>query len=652
MVFSMAIGGAIRDKRSAFGERIVSWSGAALVAAFLPVCLTLARGGADWHVFPDRPFSWYASGHGAAWPGLAASLFIVFVRPRGSPPWQAVFGAGLAGIGCGAWVLWSGGGRLGPLSLHHADPGVWLGAGLLLLSAVGGIHLSARPKSALGRLLCGLALGGLLMGLLLDRDRRVMEQSLEPDSSALSASLLRASAAARRPDVVWIVADTLRADSLGSARRDRPGHPRAGPPAGAALVPPTPTPTLDRLASRGVLFEHAVAPAPWTLPSMSSLLTGRHPSTLDPIGRGEATDLDGLPRLDPQVPTWIGRLRSIGYRTVGFQKNPFLGPGSGIEQSFDLYRMVGGDRAEQQSGAQLVRAALRWASVYSRGRAAGRTDPYLLYVHFMDPHIDYRAPARFRSVRALDYRGTVDGTARDLHARLAAHAAPVGEDRAQLRRLYAAEVAYLDAQVGSLLQGLQDRELLDESTLVVFGSDHGEQFGEHGSWEHGDLHAENVRVPWIMAGAGLAPRRVATPIAAMDLGPTILGLLGAPSLPGVKGRDQTARLREGRSPGEDGETGPIVTEYGAAIRWQEPPFVLIENADGQSELYDLVEDPEERRNLVPECPDLAEAMRARVVAHQSRFTQTQMEMSPASERKLDARTLEALRALGYDGESR
>ncbi len=472
-----------------------------------------------------------------------------------------------------------------------------------------------------------------------------------------------------RPDLVWIVADTLRADASGLAGGALRSADPPGPSTDASSTTgrSTPTPNLDRLASGGVVFARAIAPAPWTLPSMWSLLTGRHPSTLDPIGRGAATDIDRLPRLDPGVPTWIEALRSIGYRTVGFQKNPFLARGSGIESAFDVYRSVGGDRAERHSGAQLTRAALRWATLFAQRRAQGDRDPYLLYVHFMDPHIDYRAPKRFWSEAARAYPGPVDGTAKDLHARLEAGAAPQGEDREQLRRLYAAEVAYLDARVEQLLEGLRERGLLDDSSLVVFSSDHGEQFGEHGGWEHGDLHRENVHVPWVLAGAGLIPQRIETPVSAMDLGPTILELLGAPDLVGAEGRSRAALLLEPLSarsslsglrpprpaqpePQPALQVQPLVTEYGRAIRWEEWPWVLIENADGRRELYDVSSDPDERQDRAADHPDRVAGMRERVAAHRSRpaaRARGGRPRDPLFRRELDPKTLEALRALGY-----
>jgi arylsulfatase A-like enzyme len=355
-----------------------------------------------------------------------------------------------------------------------------------------------------------------------------------------------------------------------------------------------------------------------------------------------------LLRLDERRATWIGRLREAGYRTVGLQKNPFLGRGSGFELSFDLYRSVGGDRAEGRSAAQLVEAALRWAEIFSEQRSAGLEAPFALYLHFMDPHIDYRAPSGWTplglqtEVRAEQRAATtpLDGSARSLHDRLAVGPPLSAEEREQLRRLYAAEVAYLDHQIGRLLSGLEARSLLGASTLLVVSSDHGEQFGEHGGWEHGDLYVENIRVPWIMAGAGLDPARVPDPVSMLDLGPTVLDLLGLEPLTGVEGRSRLGLAR-----GEAGATapGPVVTEYGRAIRWLEPPWVLIEHPSGRVELFDADADPQERADRAEHHPGVVAAMRERVAAWRGRDP----EASPAGLRGIDVETHQALRELGY-----
>jgi len=382
--------------------------------------------------------------------------------------------------------------------------------------------------------------------------------------------------------------------------------------------------------------------APWTLPSMMSVFTSRWPSTLDPQGRGRARHVEELIGLDPELPTWIGVFRDAGYHTAGFQKNPFLGHGSGFDTPFDYYRSVGGDRAERRSGAQLVRAVLRWGDELGRRRARARELPYLLYVHFMDPHIDYRAPARWLSEAARGYAGRVDGSAKDLHRRLEDGPAIASEDREQLRRLYAAEVAYLDSEIRRLVTGLQERELVDDDTLIVVSSDHGEQFGEHGGWEHGDLYIENVHVPLVMSGAGLDPGRVWRTLSSLDLGPTVLEAAGLGRLQGAEGR---GRLESARSDDPGALSTGVWTEYGERTRLAIGPWILIEGRGESLSLFDAEADPEETVDVSDEHPELLRALRERVRAHRDR--DHDREPATARERTLDRETQEALRELGY-----
>jgi arylsulfatase A-like enzyme len=148
--------------------------------------------------------------------------------------------------------------------------------------------------------------------------------------------------ARRGTDVIFVLVDSLRADALG-----------------AYGAKPSPSPFLDALAEGAVRFELAIAQAPWTLPSVWSLMTSLHPSTVDPENRGASSRRALGLRPDARVARLAAQLRASGWHTAGFQKNPLLSPGSGLELGFDVYESVEGDRAELHSAAQLVDAALR-----------------------------------------------------------------------------------------------------------------------------------------------------------------------------------------------------------------------------------------------------------------------------------------------------
>jgi arylsulfatase A-like enzyme len=422
------------------------------------------------------------------------------------------------------------------------------------------------------------------------------------------------------PDLLLIVVDTLRADALANA---------------------SDVPLLASLATQSVVFDRAVAPAPWTVPSMMSLMTGLYPSSFDPVGRGidwVGGSADARP-LHSAVPRLASLLSDAGYSTAGFVKNPFLTAGLGFEQGFDVYERVHGDTAEDASAGQLVNAALRWAAAMTETSAGGRRAPWFLYLHFMDPHVNYRPPPMHLSREARNYSGDVDGRASTVHAMIRADSvSPLPAEVAQLKELYAGEVRYLDAQLARLFAALESRGLVDDRTCVVFTSDHGEQFGEHGSWLHGDIHGENVRVPLMIRAHDLAPSRRNDPANLVDLLPTLARVLGVPSLRLGDGRDLLAPAAAEFSAG-------VHTEFGGQSRLTGPRYSLLRRSDGRMSLYDSQADPTETNDLAKQHPEIVADMLASMEAHAARPPLSLPE--EASEAiELDTETLEAI---GYVG---
>lgn len=641
---------------------------AVLVIASLPIALTLLGGGADWQVGEGWTLSWYpgssdrgpivamlsrlGTGAGLAWLLLAVGLVLVVSPGRAAAQRSRVLiGAGLAAGLLAVLVLWTGGGALGPISLHRPDPCAWLAVALVTLGLLRGARPPGSAAGSVGWTLATLVLGLALHGLVVHADRSALATSLDP---AIARAVAGSDGADRPPDVLWIVVDTLRADAIGAyhgraGAADDSSSPDASRDAFAPDRSEVPrTPFLDALAASGLVVEEVRAPAPWTLPSMAGVMTARWPSTLDPEGRGRARTPQALVGLPAAVPGWIGRLREAGYYTAAFQKNPFLQPGSGFERDFDLYRMVGGDRAELDSAEQLVRGVHRWADVVAEAGlvagAAGRP-PWLLYVHFMDPHVDYRAPLAWRSEAARGASSALDGSARALHRRLAAGPPLDPAELAQLKRLYAAEVAYLDSALERLVVGLRARGVLDDATLVVVSADHGEQLGEHGGFEHGDLHRENVAVPFLLAGAGLGPGRIRGTASLIDLGPTVLDVVGVAPDAEAEGRSLfssgSADVADDARPG--GRAATVFSEYGERLRVEQADWVLLIDGPDAARLFDREADPGERVDVASRHPEVVARLRAEATRHRER--PVRRAESPAW--SLDHRSREALRALGY-----
>ena len=320
---------------------------------------------------------------------------------------------------------------------------------------------------------------------------------LQPELAAPSGP------ASRFPNVLLVTVDTLRADRLSCYGYGRPT-----------------TPNLDRLLARGVRFAQTRTVEPLTNPSLVSLLTSRYPHE-------HGATRNGL-RMRAGLPSLARTLRQRGFQTAAFVGNWTLRDEiSGLGEHFATYRQIASRKRwlvlkSEATGYDLTEAALDWLADERRD---GGERPFLLWVHYVEPHAPYRAQGDF--VRALGY-----SSKRDLGP----------------AERYDTEVAFVDHAIGDLLAGVS-RLAGGEETLVVFAGDHGESLGEHGYWGHGrHLYENNLRVPMGIAWEGkLQPAVVSAPATLLDLAPTVLGLIGYPALREARGFDWTPVLR-GREP--------------------------------------------------------------------------------------------------------
>jgi arylsulfatase A-like enzyme len=411
--------------------------------------------------------------------------------------------------------------------------------------------------------------------------------------------------------LVWISIDTLRADHLGLY-----GH----------RLPVSPT--LDALGSQAVVFDNAVAPAPWTLPSLASQFTSRLPSFHGAVSVAA--------RRDRRFASVFDVLAREGFTVLAVTANRYVSPDFGLADGFDALHFTGADAGRVNN---LAESAL---GGWSAGDLA-------LFVHYMDPHHPYDAPDAWRQrfVRG-DYQGSADG--KTFFELPASGASP--DDIQHVAALYDAEVAYTDDRVGALLDALRRRGLLERAVVVV-SADHGEAFLDHGRWLHGHtLYEELLHVPLIVRAPGLAPRRVRAPVSLVDLAPTLLDLLGLPRPLSFQGRSLVPLMRGG-----DLEPAPILAETDIGRRGDVRKVavrlgshkLLAHSAVGERgtlsgrglQLFDLDQDP---RELHPLPRPLESPLFREAVAYLRRARD---EGSSGTPTDLEAETLESLRALGY-----
>jgi len=454
-------------------------------------------------------------------------------------------------------------------------------------------------------------------------------------------------------NVLLITVDTLRADRVGVY--------------GSGSASASLTPAIDAVAREGVLFEEAISSSPWTLPALASVMTGENPSR---HGAGWPTgDRDLLARSSLRPGATLARvMQGHGYLTEAIVTNPYLSMHFGLEQGFDGYEQLTLEKEIfDVLGATVVIRASRAAfpgfipdarASSVTDRAIGwlgrhRAEKFLLWVHYIDPHAPYVDPqagagTSFRGDTLLHSRGgqPVNGDVGLIDiARLRAGEVHLSVDeRAELVRLYEAEVRYVDRQVGRLL-GEFERLGLADDTIVVVLSDHGEEFWDHGGIEHGHtLYDELVRVPLVLRGPALPQgARVSGLVRLIDVAPTLLDLLGLPALQGVQGTSLLSRLR-----GERAEPLVAVSESllfaddATGVRTDELKY--IRRADGREEVYDLRTDALERHDLAG-CSDLGPARAA--YAGAVGWAGDGAPAVDGSRTALPAQVRAALRSLGY-----
>jgi arylsulfatase A-like enzyme len=434
------------------------------------------------------------------------------------------------------------------------------------------------------------------------------------------------------PNLLVIAIDTLRADALGSY----------GGEGGW-------TPAIDRLSLRSVRFADLTAPAPWTLPSFATLLTGLQPQT-----HGAGRNLTGssflrdapITPLDRRVKTLAGVLANAGFHTAGLYVNPFLGPAFGLHRSFDEYR---GFEATQRAEPVIDGAIEVLERVRDRR--------FFLFVHLFDPHTPYRPTEPFcREVaRRLEPSADAAWPCRAVRNPQREEIPPAR--RAWARALYQAEVAYTDRQVGHLLASLGELGL-DDRTAVLLVSDHGEEFWEHQEQEerygyhfpgdHGHSHyRELLHVPGLLFLPGGEPRVIAAPVEMVDLFPTLLGYLGVQPPPN-QGRDLRPLLSGHELPEPLRISDYLL--YGDA-RWsaRSGPWKLVERSGDEpiAELYNLEEDPVETRNRSRERGDVVKTLRSAALAEIAARVAERPAADVTQPVQLDEEQRERLRSLGY-----
>ena len=568
-----------------------------------------------------------ASGRAAAafaW-GLCAALSVAgygLQRYPDGPPLLIAGLALLAGMGAG-WLAWAIAERAAASKRAGRRLLAVAGAGLAILMTVAILRATVRDLPLF--------------------NPRVTGQAPTPE----------------RPNIVLISVDVLRPDRLGAYGKE-----------------PSPSPRIDELAGRGVVFQQAISQGSSTVHAIGSFLTSLYPTELGMIA--------GRPWVvDPERVTIAEALQAGGYRTQAYVANGHLVPAKGYAQGFDGFVPPEPDRpydldrlrdrtavaglacrslpaacalfdgaygllfdrplAMEDEGRRINARALRFMRLH-------RDEQFFLWLHYMEPHAAYSPSEPFGAIPTGAQEATLrswqpSNTTMPLVLRPA--------DQQALWALYDGEISDVDRLVGQVWDQIAAQGLADR-TLLVITADHGDEFADHGQYGHGhSVYQELVHVPLIFVGPAVAkPGRVVdTPVPMLDLLPTLVDIAGAPRpelvrgsslLPVLGGADAASTTFYSQSPARR-------TSYDHDALFQDGYKLVYTPQLDRVELYDLHTDPREQDDLAATLPERAAAMRDKLRAWVSAALKTwaALPQAGAGTEEVDAAMQEALRRIGY-----
>jgi arylsulfatase len=486
-----------------------------------------------------------------------------------------------------------------------------------------------------------------------------------PDATQAAPRLAERPKPVRR--VILLSVDTLRADAL------------------SCYGGSTPTPNIDAIAQDAILFDRAISPAPWTLPAFASIMTGVYPAV-----HGATQYWSRVPLELETLAEW---LRAAGYYTAAIGDNAFLTFDTNMSQGFDEYHFSAGCVAYPSFGSKILQRLLpsrhvglatsrhltRMASAWLE-RNADRE--FFFWLHYFDPHLPYAPPPELMPPGTPP--PSIGPSLEDRNQVISGYLGRTYEEREWIKALYMAEVRYVDECIGQVVATLKRLGIYDD-TLVVFVSDHGEEFWEHGSFEHGhSLYDELIHVPLLIkpplpsrertatavaspdvsskgsrahggvetadsATGATAALRVSRPVSTTALMPTILDLCGIDYDDEVLSVASIAPIlsRTVHTPGVVHSGSPLYYQDRRAVLVGETKYIW-SDVTGREELYELSRDQRERTSVALTSRDAVRNGRNLFEGHLRSSHRLRQRLGLKSDKaSMSASRLERLKSLGY-----
>lgn len=376
------------------------------------------------------------------------------------------------------------------------------------------------------------------------------------------------------PNVIFIVVDTLRADHLGCYGYERDTSPH-----------------IDALSRESVVFKNAVSQAPWTPPSIASMLTGLYPAELGYKDRPVVME-DSIVTL-PEI------FHANGYTTMGIISHVLVARRLGFAQGFDTYDQENAEGHGHISSPSVIQKAVAFIE-------SNRQNKFFLFLHLFDPHYDYILHDDYNFFPG--YNGTLQ-SGESIYSLREKAPEMTKQDLQYIKALYDSEIRFTDAYIGHLLNTMKELDLY-RNTMVVLTADHGEEFKDRDEWigHSKRLYQESIHVPLIIKLPGRYKQRVREDYTGLiDLMPSILRYMDFtfPADYPLSGSaiDFSGNDKNGRLVFSETRRGNFLR----AAAWQ--GWKLIDDrAARQLELYNLQRDPHESVNVADSNPDLAQTL--------------------------------------------
>jgi arylsulfatase A-like enzyme len=439
-----------------------------------------------------------------------------------------------------------------------------------------------------------------------------------------------------KPNIVFMLVDALRKDHLGCY-----GYARKT------------TPFIDELAKNGLLFENAIAQAPWTSSSVASIFTGKYPSQ---IGVGAIEDSSGMRNLDHSLPSVLRKktltlaevLKKAGYKTHAIGTNPYI---------VDKFRMLQGYRKKTYRHNAQANEIMDIAIDTIAKHTAGSQSPFFVYLHLMDLHTPVDPPPPFDT-----FFPTLDSAPHKMEHKEweIFNEQEIDSEKFKIYKshklaLYDGSLNYLDFQIGRFVSYLKEAGLTD-NTIIVIASDHGEEFWDHAHFEMNNFHdprniygighghtvfKELLDVPLIIFGNDIPLGKVKQQVRNIDIAPTLLGLAGLSSADdNMEGIDLIGKLKHNELKDMIAFSEDIAYGYEQkSLQNRDHKYIRYQNREL---LFDKTNDPNEMIDISGDKPVILQQFRE--------FLDDMLKQFEHKERvtvKLDEETKKRLRSLGY-----